>query len=446
MSEQDDARPPGSAEEQARDDGAHGRYGGYTPAQGADPRYGAYGSAAPAGARPTAPGGQPAAPGAQPATPGGYGQYGGTYGPSYGAAGYGAAPAGGTGFGPPTYGGAPAPAGGQPYGGAPAYGQFGPGQGYRAPAAFAGAGRPGIVPLRPLGVGEILDGSFRAIRANPKVMFGLSLVVMAAIGLLEGLFLYLTFDTLMSTTAVPSTGQLIAQSAGTLVGFVGVYIASIVLTGLLLVSVSQSVMGRVATVPEVWAYAKGQVWRLVGLTFLLGVLAVVAVAAAVVVLALVIAAVAQTGDSGLVIGVLLGVLAVLGGTLALAFFSVRLAFAPPALMLERIGVLDSVRRSWRLTRGSFWRVLGILLLAWIIVAVISWALMIPLTLGLAFVGSDPTAYAMSMWPTIVSTVVSVLVSALTTPFMAAVLALTYIDVRMRREGLDVELARAAETA
>src|SRR5665811_528367 len=36
--------------------------------------------------------------------------------------------------------------------------------------------------------------------------------------------------------------------------------------------------------------------------------------------------------------------------------------------------------------------------------------------------------------------------ALPTIFLAAVVALLYVDVRIRREGLDVELARAAETA
>ena len=34
--------------------------------------------------------------------------------------------------------------------------------------------QPGIIPLRPLGMGEIYDGAFRAVRANPRVMFGLA--------------------------------------------------------------------------------------------------------------------------------------------------------------------------------------------------------------------------------------------------------------------------------
>ena len=42
-------------------------------------------------------------------------------------------------------------------------------------------------------------------------------------------------------------------------------------------------------------------------------------------------------------------------------------------------------------------------------------------------------------------IAKIIALTLSTTFLAAVVALLYIDVRMRREGLDVELARAAET-
>ncbi len=35
-----------------------------------------------------------------------------------------------------------------------------------------------MIPLRPLGVGEILDGAFASIRRNPKAILGLAAVVM----------------------------------------------------------------------------------------------------------------------------------------------------------------------------------------------------------------------------------------------------------------------------
>ena len=47
-----------------------------------------------------------------------------------------------------------------------------------APALMT-AHRPGIVPLRPLFLGDILDGAVKAVRHNPKAMIGLSLLVNA---------------------------------------------------------------------------------------------------------------------------------------------------------------------------------------------------------------------------------------------------------------------------
>src|SRR3954454_11612465 len=87
---------------------------------------------------------------------------------------------------PPGYG-PPPPAGPSSYGPQPT----GP-AGYGPPAApapgwggAAAARRPGIVPLRPLSVGEILDGAFRAIRTNPLTMVGVSAVVLAIASVLS---------------------------------------------------------------------------------------------------------------------------------------------------------------------------------------------------------------------------------------------------------------------
>jgi hypothetical protein len=56
-------------------------------------------------------------------------------------------------------------------GGAPQYGWGPPLQAAWQPP------KPGVIPLRPLGVGEILDGAISTIRANPRLMLGLSALV-----------------------------------------------------------------------------------------------------------------------------------------------------------------------------------------------------------------------------------------------------------------------------
>ena len=116
-------------------------------------------------------------------------------------------------------------------------------------------------------------------------------------------------------------------------------------------------------------------------------------------------------------------------------------------MLERLTVRQAIRRSWRLTMRSFWRVLGIRLLAWLLAGVLAGILALP-GIIVAFVSSARSldsgdATGLGVGPEIVIRLSSLLANALTLPFVAGVIALLYIDTRMRTEALDVTLARAA---
>ena len=102
----------------------------------------------------------------------------------------------------------------------------------------------------------------------------------------------------------------------------------------------------------------------------------------------------------------------------------------------------SIPRAWRFSRGSFWRILGIYLLTSIIVYVVSQLVVTPFTLVATFALQGDLSSGLGLVLINVGTAVA---SILTIVFTAAVVALLYIDVRIRREGLDVELARAAET-
>jgi hypothetical protein len=58
------------------------------------------------------------------------------------------------------------------------------------------APRPGIIPLRPVGVGEILDGAFTAVRRNLKATLGISAAVMVICSVVVAL---LAPDTLVTS-------------------------------------------------------------------------------------------------------------------------------------------------------------------------------------------------------------------------------------------------------
>lgn len=337
----------------------------------------------------------------------------------------------------PGYRPVPGPGYGPGFGSAPGYG---PPPGYRPPAA-----QPGIVPLRPLGLGEILDGAFRAIRANPRVMFGLTAAVVAITVALQTVVQWYVGGLLAgsltdATTTLDPTGELalsdtLGPALAPLLTLPALVLATTVLTGLLIVSVSRSVLGQKVTIGEVW----GGYRRRVGLVvvFTIGLQLAVALVLAALIGAVVLAATNDATGLAVVLGLVGGGVYLVG----YVWLLVRTLLIPPAIMLEGAGLGSAIRRGWTLSRGSFWRLLGIYLLTSIIVSVVQGLITAPASIIATFVFQD--ALATSFGSLVLLGVANIVALTLTTVFTAAVVALLYVDVRMRREGLDVELARAA---
>src|SRR5690606_10270210 len=97
-------------------------------------------------------------------------------GPAWGSA----APAGPAGPSGPQWSGQPASGWGGQAGGWHTSPQWS-GGGWGAPQAP----KPGVVPLRPLNLGELIDGAFTTIQRYPKIMLGMSAIVMTAVTLLS---------------------------------------------------------------------------------------------------------------------------------------------------------------------------------------------------------------------------------------------------------------------
>jgi hypothetical protein len=338
-----------------------------------------------------------------------------------------------------------------PSAGEPAPPQPGSGWGYGAPApGYAGfppptnlpppAAKPGVVPLRPLGLGEILDGAVQTIRQNPAVMLGLSalvnlvltlVAVLVQIGNLSTAFGGLGSFNGGADQSDVDTSQIVASLVAALLQFIG----TTLLTGLLVIAVSDAVLGRRPGIGEVWSRARGRLWALLGVTILV-LLAVGGVGVACVLPGVLLAV--AGGGLGAVLLIVAGALA----AVALCFWiAIRLLFAPPTVLLERSGVLASMGRSWRLVKGSWWRCFGVWLLAQLLGSVLSGVLQLPLLILAGVVDSESTK-ALVIVLTILA---SVIARTLVAPFSAAILALLYIDLRMRREGLDVRLQQAAAT-
>ncbi len=310
------------------------------------------------------------------------------------------------------------------------------------------AHKPGAMPLRPLGLGDIFDAAFRIIRFNPRATVGaavlVSSVVMAIPIALTALFTF-TVGTAMggsadfdgSSASLELTG-LIGSMGSLLLGAVLLQVGLIFVTGMIAHVTEAAAIGRRLSLGQAWACTRGKRWRLLGLTLTINLLWLLAVALYALLWVVVVAATDQT-----VVLVVFGLVSVPAFVAASFFFWIRVYYLPaPVLMLEDVGIRGAIGRGFRLTHRQFWRTFGIALLTLLLASMAGYMLAVPLGIAgqLAAVAAPQYAALALVVTQAVSTVVS---SAFVAPFTAAVASLQYLDQRMRKEAYDVELLTQA---
>lgn len=346
---------------------------------------------------------------------------------------------------PPPPGAEPPPSGRRPEWAAPA--PYSPTAGWQpVPGMLGAAHKPGAIPLRPLGLGDLFDGAFRVIRYNPKVTVGVPVLVTALALLLPTLLTVVlswaagfTLDPDSSDLSTGDAVALVAIVGSVALGAIGQSVGVLLVTGMIAHVVRAAAVGRRLGVGEAWRATHGKRWRILGLALLLGVAWALAVGLYIGIWALMLLAVDSTGvlvAFGVVSGLLVLVLA--------AWAYVRITYlAVPALVLEDVGVFGALGRAFRLTAGAFWRTFGITLLTVVVAQVGAGLLTCPLGIlaGVLTLTVPPEhEFLVNLVLQSVTTVVS---AALVTPFTTSVSTLQYVDLRMRKEAFDVELMHQA---
>ncbi|MFH8790777.1 glycerophosphoryl diester phosphodiesterase membrane domain-containing protein [Streptomyces roseoverticillatus] len=311
------------------------------------------------------------------------------------------------------------------------------------------APQPGVIPLRPLQAGEIVEGAVRTMRIHWRAVLGISLTV--AVGtqvvatMVDRLWDQGTPELDPLGGATPETPQELVGAIGNGLGGIGVawllsLIGSITAAALLTVIVSRAVLGRPVTAREAWRSARPQLGRMAGLMVLVPML-LIGVFAAGIVWGLLVAA-AGAEQAGMSLTALGGLAAMVVAT----WLWIRYSLAAPALMLEKQGVAAAMQRSAKLVRGSWWRVFGIQLISILITALVglmAQAIVLVFDVFIHGGGGQSVADATD-WASLIEVgIAAVVSSALTLPVSAGMTALLYMDQRIRRESLDVELARSA---
>jgi hypothetical protein len=224
--------------------------------------------------------------------------------------------------------------------------------------------------FQPMNLGDILNTTFNLYRENFALFAGICAVIVIPQAILVSAFAisHSTFFVLLAallTLAVP-----------------------FLLTGGLAQAVSARFLGRPMTVRGAYeALGASTILTLVGVSFLSAILILI----------------------GLVFFIIPGF-----------YIAVRFTVASQAAVLEKQGVTDSLRRSWNLVEGNWWRVFGIVIVVTILVGVLE-----------ALAGRLVGAVAGDVLGTGLSTAV---VGILIQPIQAIALTLLYYDLRIRKEG------------
>jgi hypothetical protein len=118
----------------------------------------------------------------------------------------------------------------------------------------------------------------------------------------------------------------------------------------------------------------------------------------------------------------------------------------PALVLEGIGPIAALRRSWRLAWPALVRVWWVRTLSVLMGFLIQFLIAVPFSAAGALVvvatgGEDDPGTVATVVVLALSVLGGIAAGMITAPFLAGVLALLYIDRRMRAEGLDLVLRR-----
>jgi hypothetical protein len=311
-------------------------------------------------------------------------------------------------------------------------------QGWGAPVVT-----PGVVPLRPLTVGELLDGAVKVVRRYPRPTLGMSAVVAVVTTVLNLLAVLAEDTSQLARDASSSGGESdfstsfgagsggLAGIPGTVFGFLG----GLVLAGFLVAVVGKAVLGQPTSFAETWAQVRPRIWALLGLTFLIALVCFLPMVA------------------GIVVAVVLGFIALpllfvgvplaAGGMLASVYLYVRFSLSSAALVLEKAKIREAMRRSGVLVRGSWWRVFGVLLLVQLLSALVTGVLTVPFAIaGGVTAATNPDGGGFTVL-LVATQIGGGLAAFLVSPFAAGARGLLYVDRRMRAEGLDLTLQAAA---
>ncbi|MFG2117239.1 oxidoreductase [Streptomyces sp. NPDC048718] len=331
--------------------------------------------------------------------------------------------------------------------------------------------KPGVIPLAPLRVSDLLGGVFSTYGRYWKPLLGITAIAYGTVAALLGGVALVAYGSVVDNVArlddLPDDAdpgfadfQPLIVTFGTawLVMIIGMLVAGALVNATVHTVTQEAVLGRPALFGAVWRRAWSRVGAVIGSVFLSGLAAVLPmVLIAIGMVTLIGGLLAQDhGDSGSGVAIAGGVVMLLAlASLPLAVWLWgKFLLAPAAAVIENQRPVAALRRSAHLVRGSWWRIAGCTLLMGLILGavagmvqqVISFATMIPFGSAIADDPHHPRHFFTAMWGVFLTVgLIQLVVQALMAPLQPLMTSLLYIDQRIRKENLAPALAESAGT-
>jgi hypothetical protein len=283
-------------------------------------------------------------------------------------------------------------------------------------------------------VGDIIDRTLRLLRANPVLFLGITILPNLITDVLErAVGLSQTFDLNdlnaalsrpSATPVFPSQLHPVDPVAGSVVGIIA-FALSLAQAAAITIAIGQRYLNRPETVPDAYRRGVRSLPRLLLSVLAIGVLFVVAV----VVVAIALTILASLGLAA--VAVIIGLVGFFF-LLPWAFLSVTLVV--PAIVIDGLGPIAAIRRSFQLMDKARLRTLGLEVLTVIIIIILS--LVFSVIFLVAFV-AEPTLRA------VLQTVADVASASIGAALLYGVTVILYYDLRVRKEAFDLQLAAEA---
>lgn len=285
--------------------------------------------------------------------------------------------------------------------------------------------------LRPMSTAQVLDRTFFLYRRNFVLFAGIAAVPPAFVLVAQ----MIGFAIPKAANNLPgSAGGIAAISAGAIVGILLYLIGYALATGASIYAVSNAHLGKTTTISQSYRSVSNRVGAIIATSICTG---------------LVIFAVSLVGIlAGVALAKVMGpssaFILVPGGAIGM-FFLIRLilrySIATPACVLEKLGPVQSIQRSFSLSRGSEGRIFLIILLNVIIVSALTMVFSIPTFVGVGLAATKGAQPPMQYQ--VMQALASFMASTLSGPISIIAFSLVYYDQRVRKEAFDLTLMMEA---